>query len=418
MLKIIKTGIRKYDYISEELKKSQYNYIVWDKKDMGIIYNTYSGAVAHISKLEWEHECLSEEDKVELITNGFLVPVNVDEISSVINSIKGCKVENPTHFTIIPTTSCNARCFYCYEECYKKETMSEKTISNLSKYIVSNISNEFILDLYGGEPLLCVEMIDKLINQIKNSVDLYKLNWYSVITTNASLFSPELVDHVVDEWNLKVAHITIDGNESEHNIRKNIKGINSFRQTKRSILMLLKKNVYVNLRIHLDKNNYLSLESIFSEIKEFFKYENFRAFPTYLFPPENNDDSSQYFKDSEKEELFSFVFKTMLELGLIDNLVQLLPVPKNTSCSAMNSKQIVIAPDGSFHRCVQEFSGNDFCSDEKFLSISIQDMCVICKDLPICLGGCRHNYEKKGTMPCMRSHYIIMPLLKLLLGQN
>ena len=174
----------------------------------------------------------------------------------------------------------------------------------------------------------------------------------------------------------------------------------------------------MNLRIHLDKNNYLSLKSIFNEIKEFFEYENFRVFPTYLFPPENNNDNSQYFKDFEKEELFSFVFTTMLELGLVDNIAQLLPVPKNMTCSAMNSKQIVIAPDCSFHRCVQEFSGNDFCSDEKFLSASVQDMCVSCKDLPICLGGCRHNYKKKDVMPCMRAHYIIMPLLKLLIGQD
>lgn len=71
---------------------------------------------------------------------------------------------NPDYFTIIPTTNCNARCFYCYESCYDKETMTDETISGLSEYITENIKGPFVLDLYGGEPLLCVDKINKLLS--------------------------------------------------------------------------------------------------------------------------------------------------------------------------------------------------------------------------------------------------------------
>lgn len=414
-MEIVREGIKKMVCFNEQFKESMYNYLLWGDNGSGIIFNTFSGAIIHITQSDWVNKCFSEKDKEVLMENGFIVPLGKDECSVVVKSIKGSEICNPDYFTIIPTTNCNARCFYCYESCYDKETMTDETISGLSEYITENIKGPFVLDLYGGEPLLCVDKINKLISCIGQNFDLSKHDWHTVITTNAILFDEALVEHVSDKWNLKIAHITIDGCEEEHNIRKNVKGVNAFIKSKNSILMLLKKGVYVNLRIHLDKNNYLSLNKVFENIREFFDYKNFRVFPTYLFPPENNMCS--YFQDSEKEELFLYVFKTMIEMGLIDSLVPLLPVPKKMACSAMNPAQVVIAPNGTIHRCVQEFSGNNSGRDEKFTCGEIHEMCINCKDLPICLGGCRHNYEKKNITPCMRTHYIVRPLLKLILDQ-
>lgn len=388
------------------------------------IYNTVTGALIKTSKDLNNIENFSESQKIQLVNNGILVPEFTDEFRVCFSGISPTQKGNPSIFTIVITTTCNAKCFYCYEENYHKETMSEENIWKVICYLITNIKDkeEFTLDWYGGEPLLCVSEIDQIIQSIKLNVDLQNKKWGSSITTNATLFTPELVNKAVFDWRLKSAHITIDGTEYDHNNRKNtIPSVeNAFRSTINAIHMLLKNNVYVNLRIHLDNNNKNDFGEMLREIEPFFKYKKFNVFPTYLFPPEFYSDES-YICDKEKEELFYNIFKILNRKGYC-NLIDSLPYPRTCGCFATRSNTVVIAPNGTLHSCVQEFLGLDsWVNDNKFLSYpNSVESCKKCKFFPICLGGCIHNKYLSGSTrtPCVRNRYIIKPLLKLISEQG
>ena len=216
----------------------------------------------------------------------------------------------------------------------------------------------------------------------------------------------------------KCSYITIDGTEEDHNFRKNVflGGKSAFAETYKAITFLLKAGVYVNLRIHLDNQNKNSFPKIVRSINEFFEFDNFHLFPTFLFPPEFSMEEN-YIKDSQKEELFYNVFSVLKESSYKQTIVESFPWPKIQNCFATKENTIVISPDGSLHSCVQEFLSDDLNSNDKFCNYSQYcKECKNCKFFPICLGGCIHNRSIKGTVrtPCVRNKFVVHPLLQLL----
>lgn len=374
-----------------------------------LVFNTYSGAVVLIEKTD---NVFSED----LVKQGFLVPDDENEIQKVIMSLGKEYDGYINHFTILPTTCCNAGCFYCYEEKYNKCTMSTLVVDEIVEYIVLNISHqkEFVLDWFGGEPLLCVDIIDDIIGKIRKKVDLNGYKWNSIITTNATLFSNELINHAISQWNLRVAHITIDGTEEDHNKRKGFtnSNFNAFKKTYWAIKQLLDNGVYVNLRIHMDKQNVNSFEDILSNITNLLHFSNLHLYITPLFPPEDCSDD-RYYHDEDKEELFYKVYKTLLKKGYCKNLFDELPKRKHAICSATNRNEIVIVPDGGIHRCIQEFNENYEMEkfDDPFKSY---EECENCSYFPVCLGGCIHNRFEVNRNSCVRNKYIVKPLLQLI----
>ena len=71
------------------------------------------------------------------------------EISKLLTE-KG--IEN---YTILTTTNCNARCFYCYESNLPHINMEETTAKRLVEYMIENKeSNTLRRHWFGGEPLV------------------------------------------------------------------------------------------------------------------------------------------------------------------------------------------------------------------------------------------------------------------------
>lgn len=415
--------LRKSEIEKEYHENCKYRSSIYNIYDTGenIIFNSATGAIVS-GMIDRNFFDLPTADKIKLVQNGFFVSSDCDEFIDIQNQFRNKEKGVINNFTIVLTTSCNARCFYCYEEDYCKQTMSEEKIDDLVNFIANQSKKDdslLTLDWYGGEPLLCVKTIDEIIAKLSTSGVFKNREWISSITTNATLFDDGLVNHAVEKWNLSIAHITIDGNEQQHNQRKNVNfnGNSAYRATWNAIYNLLKKGVYVNLRIHLDNDNKGNFGEILDDIAVFFEFENFHLFPTFLFPPEY-EMADNYIKEEEKEELFYNIFKVMKEKKLITNYITLFPKPKKCGCFATNPHSAVVAPDGSFHACVQEFlSPIDWDDDQKFANyLNVGFECAKCNFFPICLGGCVHNRFLKDTVrtPCVRNRYVIRPLLELL----
>ena len=421
-MRILRESQNKEPWVPEERYQLSYYNISEQNDKNTVIYNSASGAVAIMDTVSFENQNFNSDVEQKLVENGFLVPRGMDEFEKYLAKLHFSKKKKPNFFTIIPTTGCNAHCFYCYEEGYCRQTINPASHKRIVDYLLTQIvdTKEFVLDWYGGEPLLCVQEIDHIIQDLEKGINLSQKEWVSSITTNATLFTPELVNHAVTCWHLDSAHITIDGIEKEHNLRKNVSlhGESAFAKTMAAIHLLLEAGVYVNLRIHLDNNNRDSFPEIMQAISEFFQYDRFHSFPTFLFPPAF-EMAETYIIDAQKEHLFYEVFRNMLDSSYSLTLLEAFPEPKIQNCFATKSNTIVIAPDASLHSCVQEFS--DYGNDQKFEEYSVYCLkCKNCQYFPICLGGCIHNRSLSNTVrtPCVRNKFIIHPLLKILLEEN
>ncbi|MBQ6767217.1 MAG: hypothetical protein IJP46_00905, partial [Prevotella sp.] len=77
----------------------------------------------------------------ELIDRWFLVPQEHDDqkLCRQVRQMAALLTLAPkvvTTYTILPTTGCNARCFYCYEQGTRPVTMTAETASKVVRYIV------------------------------------------------------------------------------------------------------------------------------------------------------------------------------------------------------------------------------------------------------------------------------------------
>jgi radical SAM protein with 4Fe4S-binding SPASM domain len=405
----------------KQLKESKYN-ISLSFNEKTAVFNTASGSIVVLCNSELIAGALPFDNEI-LMHNGFIVPAEFDEFSRFTSEIKIAHKGIPSYFTIIPTTACNAKCFYCYEDDYCKQSFNKKTVADVINYLCDNIdpSSKCVLDWFGGEPLLAYHAIDDIIDSLKSKNKLQN-NWTSSITTNGTLFSKDLIHHAVKDWNLQSAHLTIDGTEEDHNRRKNVRLYENtaFKRTLECIKELLQSGVYVNLRIHLDRNNRNNFDNILDEISELFSFSNLHLFPTFLFPPES-EMPENYITDNEKEDLFYNVFASLLRSGYAVNIEELFPMPKSEGCFATKDNTVVIAPDGSLHSCVQDFTSASVHMNTKYSNYSYAlEECKECSYLPICLGGCLYNRNLENTVrtPCVRNRFIIVPLLKLLIERT
>ena len=130
----------KYRFNKFIIKTEYENEFIW--------YNVFTGSIVSIR--DYEADNIFTEDYCNyadyLIKNYFLVPENFDE-ESLLTEYRKRKTVPITancltrlnNFTILTTTKCNARCFYCYQLHGKhKEHMTVETAHKVAKYIINS----------------------------------------------------------------------------------------------------------------------------------------------------------------------------------------------------------------------------------------------------------------------------------------
>ena len=90
-----------------------------------LLYHTLTGELALVSP------SMEETERKLMIEHRFMVPETSDEkaeadrLQEIAGLLLNKKTSNKTNFTILTTTDCNARCFYCYEIGIKRIPMTE-----------------------------------------------------------------------------------------------------------------------------------------------------------------------------------------------------------------------------------------------------------------------------------------------------
>lgn len=353
-------------------------FCVCQRLDEGVLlHHTLTREIILLTHEEYENvlglECLRK--------NWFVVPMELDEVQSAksviwFNRIKMKKPDNITTYTILPTTDCNARCFYCFELGRVHTSMSDEIAVKTAAYIQSNCGDkEVLLRWFGGEPLYNSRAIDIICEKLRS----LGISYRSEMVSNGYLFDAQMVSKATELWNLKQVQITLDGTEEVYNRCKAYiyKEGSPYQTVMQNIQCLLDADVRVLLRMNLDLHNITDLGSLCDEISaRFGKRRNLYVYPYLIF------DSSVSWKDRypiEKWELLyaelERLIQKLIDMGLYafrsQRIKDCLPV---NHCIADSDDAVVILPTGQLCAC-ENYSEDEVIGhlDNGIVNIAILD---------------------------------------------
>lgn len=228
-----------------------------------LLYNILTGSMYLLSEAEYKgfrENGLSREETLLMQKEGFYIPEGFDEYAFVrktraLNRILKSRTSVRTIYTIYPTTACNARCFYCFEEGIRTEYMTKETADAAADYIIRNAKGRPVtLRWFGGEPTLCPDIISRISGRLSDGGVPFSAH----MITNALLLDPAMAEKAVSEWHLKSAQITLDGPKDLYNQTKAYAcpcTADPYHTVLDHIETLLRKNVDIHIRVNIGPYN-------------------------------------------------------------------------------------------------------------------------------------------------------------------
>lgn len=296
----------------------------------------------------------------ELIARHYLVPEDFDENKSVYQLRALLKKLGPSKrvhgFTILPTTECNARCFYCFESDHPRCTMTEQVAADTVDYIADKCKGEPVdITWFGGEPLVGA----KRIAQICEGLRKREIQYTSSIVSNAYLFDEKLVQTAKDDWHVKLVQITLDGTEKVYNETKAYiqPKDNPYQHVLQNIGKLLDYRIAVNIRLNVTSKNAADLSKLIDELDA--RFGGRKGFSGYAhavyedvgFDPLSYDRDMREWVDAQINVLGA---KLRDKKMLSSNMK--MPGLSTIHCMSDNDSTRVIYPDGTIGKCENKSS--------------------------------------------------------------
>lgn len=432
----------KTDVDGREYRKSIYNIHKKYEDNKMVLMNTATEATVILedNEIKEYEKIITSENKTEfidmLIALGFLVPTESDEkfIFDILRNQFAFKSDNCVNITIYPTQSCNARCFYCFEQNEQKKWMTDKTADDVISYLTKSLSvkNELIYRWFGGEPLLGERIIDRIITGVDNYFE-GKLTYHSIIITNNSLITDELMEKFKTAWHVRKIQTTIDGYGEEHDKRKNYfdQTQDRYQQTIDNIRRILDADIFAICRFNFDKYNMNQFEKVLNDLEEFKDNPKFFIHATTLRNKYHQGDEAlrRYIYPEDYLEFYRYVLNLLFRKGFYKDVVNILPLRARNNCLACTIGGLVINSEGRFFRCLQHnlndessvgdcnvgLLHNDAYKKWFELMNEMLEECKTCAFLPCCQGGCKHYRieNKRDASPCLREKFYIDVILDL-----
>lgn len=369
--KVVKQILSKQE-VKENKKYRKNFYLTECAVDSGLLLlNTLTYELLFLNSREiamLENPDLKNADVRYLIEGYFLVPEDFDDkklASQVINtrlSVQKIYISVPyKYFVILPTTGCNARCFYCFEAGAKVSTMTEQTAHDVADFIERKGDKKVRIQWFGGEPLCNMQAIDIISKDLEEK----NIDFSSKMVTNGYLLDEEAVKKAVEFWRLDTLQITLDGTEEVYNKIKNYvyKDVNSpFIKVLNNIENALNAGIQVNIRLNMDEHNAEDLFDLSKVLVERFnKYNNCYIYVVRLFEDTCSEIKNREVKDRHKliessVKLQNFINENMPTIE-IKNLPKSFSKPN--TCMACSDSAVMIVPDGHLGKC-EHFVDSDF----------------------------------------------------------
>lgn len=346
-----------------------------DHEDKVLLHNVVTGRLVVLEREEAEAlETLPapyNPAMEQLASEHYLVPEDYDEHQQVVNlrnvlrkladalSPKGII----THYTILPTTACNARCYYCFERGIQKDTMTKQTADSVIEFIHSHCAGQKVwIRWFGGEPTVAANRI----TQICEGLHQRGVEFSSRITTNGYLFDEETVETACSVWNLESVMISVDGIGQRYNQVKAFVDASDdpYERVMGNIGLLLARGVGVNLRMNFDKQNYQDFEGLLSDAKR--RYPDQRLLQVYVHQINGHYPNVDETRIHGDEKWFSENICTLNDLsreaGFYRRKTELLSLDYRW-CIAARDDAITILPNGKLVGCPEQMGADQFKGD-------------------------------------------------------
>ena len=368
-------------------------------QDGYILYNSLTKECLYFDEAEY----IKEDTRNILIQKWYYVPSDFDEIKFVddirdIANYTLCQINGFDYYTILPTTDCNARCFYCFEANTRKVIMTDETVDKVINYIDRTRCKDKKLTFqwFGGEPLYNKKAIHDICSALKKK----NVDFDSVMISNGILFDVQTIKEAKELWNLKNVQITLDGTEKIYNKVKAYiyENINAYECVLNNIDNLLSSEIEVLIRLNLDAYNAQDMNLLVEELALRYKgQKGLRVYSHTLFEEVGRCISFKRTHERRKKICdFQNVLKEKINSLGLNSQDRIERKFMTHFCMADTYGSIVILPDGHLSKCEscidKYFVGHvdSDCLDEVMLAKYYRhceniDECKTCVLYPDCI---------------------------------
>ena len=379
--------------------------IIYEGKTL--LHNVVTGQLVELDSIENSIlEGLPKEYSPEmnsLIDSYFIVPVDFDEhkkvqgIKVLLRALDDMNQSNGiNNYTILPTTACNARCYYCFEKGIVPVTMNEQIAKDVVRFIINHLCDKekVFINWFGGEPTIASVRI----NQICNGLQEAGVNFRSSITTNGYLLNEQLIKEAKNNWNLENIQISVDGTESTYNQVKDYVNAkdNPFQRVMDNIGIAIDHGINVDLRMNYGFNNYKEFSDLLDIALS--RYKN----NPLLGVRAHQINDYKFTGDSGLSQMDAVWFNEKnFELNELSRQKGLyrrkkrLPSLDFKWCYAASSNHVVVLPQGELANCPERFGEDQIignlkdgitCLDRvvEWKRFADFEKCAICEFFPSC----------------------------------
>lgn len=409
--------------MKKNYKLSKYNYF-FSVDNVDYVYNTFSGALSELSDINGKERLINFEqaptEEIDdfykaAIANGFIIKSEVDE-TQILNFYRSnviCQNEQSV-YEILPTTACNARCFYCFEEGVKIKTMTLETAKKVCDFIINNNHNKkrILIQWFGGEPLLMPNIITYITQTLDENLAKKGVEIVYQMTTNGSLITEDMIELFKNVWHISKVQITLDGTKKEYEARKKYVNFpNAFEKVIENINLLADNGITVAIRLNYDRNNINDILDLIDYLGTSITSKN--KVICYAYPLFGTDASSAP-DVRETALLLVDINKKIVENNLSHGKNTFTLHFVTSKCYACLRNSFLINPEGNLAKCSMAMNEDEFIGNvstpisltSKYLNWCSTELpnseCYSCKFLPLCQGGCKAGHL--GYSPV--KHYI------------
>ncbi|MBE9573308.1 MAG: radical SAM protein [Proteobacteria bacterium] len=418
-----------------ELKASKYNVSIPEGPHSYLLVNTLTTAVlriressltpAHSALLDTEapfNLSLDEATLNLLLSNGFLVPIDFDETKWLENLHWKARVgRDALGVGIAVTLGCNFRCTYCYQW-HQNTHLSLQLEDSIADFVANNLRGKSLLKVmwFGGEPLLRLKTIRRISRRLLNLTRAQNIDYDGAITTNGFLLTPA-TSNVLLEAGITDVQVTLDGPPSIHDKRRFLaNGRPTFQTILSNLIKVAEMFSRVIIRINIDKRNQNGIPQLL-ELLSPLREHIVLAFRAATSPESPQVSESWCIPPNNYWNLHEDLATMAEEIGF--RVLRGYAIPGTSFCSGYQHNSITVDPYGDVHRCPicigrreQRYGiltrdgrikvENGFQKQWDKWSPFLDDDCINCKALPICMGGCLWylGKEKSTSLRCFAKH--------------
>lgn len=397
------------------MKVSRYN-IFYRMDNEWIAYNSFTNSLAVLEEENYReyrkfeknnNYLLDEEFLKKLQQGGYIVEDDCDELQLLEYEKQVERFNQSTlSLTIAPTLNCNFRCAYCYEkERYENKVMGEDVQNSIIDLVESKKEDlkQLAIAWYGGEPLLAIEVVESLSENLKALCTTNNIGYSAVIVTNGYLLT-DVYAQKLQKAGITSVQITLDGLEERHNKKRPLKNGEG---TYRRIIENIKSNAHyfdeILIRVNCDSENITEYTNLYNEIKAL-KLNNIKMYASPIRDFDGCYSCGGCIDKAEFKELESGIYKSLGGEIYTRFILDKYPVRGANYCGAQINNSLIVAADGKMYKCWGDVGNTNrtfgnVCDINKvdvnkciyYFNAYKGEDCKQCAYYPICSGGCPHE---------------------------